>query len=155
MRFAFYEKVADFLTNKYVPKQNNFMAFFWVMPCHYFSVPIFCGPCRAKIFRAKILRAGPCHKSAGPRVRAVPRRPCNGLCSARPTIGSNAAEINGTICILHDLQLGGFHFLLLCVYNITKVWLWCICNDTSTWPQTGWIGPSGPPRKIGNTSIES
>ena len=50
--------------------------YFCAMPCHYFPVPIFCMPCRARIFRVKILPAGPCHKSAGPRVRAVPRRPC-------------------------------------------------------------------------------
>ena len=26
-------------------------------------------------------------------------------------------------------------------------------NDTSTWPQTGWIGPIGPPREIGNILV--
>ena len=46
------------------------------MPCQYVSVPIFSLPCRAKIFRAKILRAVPCHKSAGPPFRAVPGLPC-------------------------------------------------------------------------------
>ena len=52
-----------------------FMIFFRAMPCHYFSVPRFSVPCRAKIFRAMIFRAGPCHKSAGPPFRAVPGRP--------------------------------------------------------------------------------
>ena len=40
------------------------------------AVPIFSVPCRAKIFRAMIFRAGPCHKSPGPPCRAVPGRPC-------------------------------------------------------------------------------
>ena len=50
--------------------------------CH--AVPIFF---RAKIFRAvpakisraMIFRAGQCHKSPGPPVRAVPERPCYDL----------------------------------------------------------------------------
>ena len=48
---------------------------FRAMPCHYFSVPLFSVPGRAKIFRAKILRAVLCHKSAGRRVRAMPGHP--------------------------------------------------------------------------------
>ena len=49
---------------------------FRTMSCQYLSAPIFSVPGRAKIFRAKIFHAGPCHRSAGPRIRAVPRRPC-------------------------------------------------------------------------------
>ena len=52
-----------------------FMIFFGAVPCHYFSVPRFSVPGRAKIFRAMIFRAGPCHKSPGPPFRAVPGRP--------------------------------------------------------------------------------
>ena len=44
--------------------------FFRAMPCQYFSAPRFSVPCRAKIFRAMIFRAGPCHKSPGPPCRA-------------------------------------------------------------------------------------
>ena len=76
MRFAFYEKLSDFSTQKYFPKKINFMTFFRAMPCQYFSVPRFSVPCRAKIFRAMIFRAVPCHESAGPPFRAVPGRPC-------------------------------------------------------------------------------
>ena len=42
----------------------------------YFSAPIFSVPGRAKKFWADISRSGPCHKSMGPRVRAVPGHPC-------------------------------------------------------------------------------
>ena len=48
---------------------------FRAVPCQYFSVPLFSVPGRAKIFRAMIFRAGPCHKSPGPPFRAVPGRP--------------------------------------------------------------------------------
>ena len=41
-----------------------------IFPGH--AVPLFF---RAKIFRAMIFRAGPCHKSPGPPFRAVPGRP--------------------------------------------------------------------------------
>ena len=43
---------------------------FGAMSRQYVSLTIFSMPGRAKIFRA-----GQCHKSAGPRVRAVPRHP--------------------------------------------------------------------------------
>ena len=82
VRFGFYEKVSDFSTKNMFQKKNNFMTFFRAMPCQYFSVPTFYVPCRAKIFRAMIFRAGPCHKSPGPPFRAVPGRPCLSVLSA-------------------------------------------------------------------------
>ena len=50
---------------------------FRAMASQYFSLPrFFVVPGRAKIFRAMIFRAVPCHESADPPVRAVPGRPC-------------------------------------------------------------------------------
>ena len=63
------------------PSKNNSWQLFSapcraiIFSCQYFpcrAVPRFSVPGRAKIFRAV-----PCHKYAGPRVRAVPERPCS------------------------------------------------------------------------------
>jgi len=52
------------------------------------AMPLFSVQCRAKIFHANIFCAGPGRKSAGPRVCAVPRRPC--ICSWWATVAARA-----------------------------------------------------------------
>ena len=88
------------------------------MLCHYVSLPLFSVPCRAKIFCAKIFHAVPCHKSAGPWVRAVPRRPCTniqlgGVLESAPfiTLPTPIFGLRWITRALQTLQKYGGHFL--------------------------------------------
>ena len=95
VRFAFYEKVSDSSTQKYVlkKKKTHFMTFSG--PCRANIFPCQDFPCRAVpiFFRAMIFRAVPCHKSAGPPFRAVPGRPCQ---RCKPYLSQFAHTSNAT-----------------------------------------------------------